>query len=193
MNIYIKAMEIGYNNNSGISYFKLKSTIETSLNLKIEDDLEYSFFTWVLENFVCTDIKEKEDLSGVIDCLWSHCKGYGAPITANVFHHYETVSSFEFYLKGSTVKHYLDYLELKESRIQSSQAFKMSIISIIIAAAAIIFSWFLSSNSAKPPFDVKIIDDISNDDVLLNKIDSLETELKKADNLISIYEQKTNN
>ncbi len=98
----------------------------------------------------------------------------------------------KYFLKGTAAKQYLDYLELKESRITSAQARKKSFWSIIIAIGAFVISTILGAysiySSPKPPFDVKVIENTTRTDELFKDNLELKQELYEAEMLMQIYE-----
>jgi len=114
MNMYIKAMEIGYESNDGIMYSHLKLQIENSLNIEISGKKETSFAYWVLQRFDGYEILKRNN-----EDYW-----YTEIINREDEGNIGNISEIGFFsellfMKGSTTKEYLDYLELKESRKQS--------------------------------------------------------------------------
>lgn len=213
-NIYIKAMEIGYSHNEGITYKELKRLLQSKISAHIESRREYTFIKWFIENFdaplmpiqgsavmkryynvLIKDLGDKENLQA-----------------------YRDFSNKTYFLKGKTVKQYLDYLELKESREQaqiaqlsSTHAIRIAFwslgISAFLAVASIIITLYFSVTAPKPPYDVKVIEKskpikemISQDpeysiypdnerDGAMN-INTLKDELNKANELIEYYESE---
>lgn len=177
-------MEIGYESNEGITYVELKSQIEKSLNIEVKGELEYVFVDWFFDSFNSRNFGGQTKRS-LMTSILNYTRGtYGIRN-----HHKDVVEQFfgyTYFMNGSTNKYYLDYLELKEARVQSKRAFYISFVSIAIA----LISVYLSTNSAEPPFDVTIIGDkTTNTELKEQEIDSLKIELEKADTLINIYEQ----
>jgi hypothetical protein len=162
-NIYIHAMEIGYSHNEGITYKELKRLLQSEISAKLVGRREYTFIKWFIENFdaplmpikgsavmkryynvLVNDIKDKENIQA-----------------------YSDFSNKTYFLKGKTVKQYLDYLELKEAREQAQVAQKSSTkairiafwslaISAILALTSIIMTLYFSITAPKPPYDVYI-------------------------------------
>ncbi|WP_026451473.1 hypothetical protein [Aequorivita capsosiphonis] len=162
-NIYIQAMEIGYSHNEGITYKDLKRLLQSKTLAPIEGRREYTFIKWFIKNFdaplmpiqgsaamkkyysvLVKDLRDKENLQA-----------------------YRDFSNKTYFLKGKTVKQYLDYLELKEAREQAQVAQKSSTkairiaywslsISAILALTSIFMTLYFSITAPKPPYDVYI-------------------------------------
>jgi|GEM_PF-1657474 len=213
-NIYIKAMEIGYTNNEGITYKELKRLLQSEISAKLVGQREYTFIKWFIENFdaplmpikgsavmkryynvLVKDLRDKENLKA-----------------------YRDFSNKTYFLKGKTVKQYLDYLELKEAREQAQVAQKSSTkairiaywtlgISAFFAVVSIVTTLYFAVAEPNPPFDVNVLEkpipeiDIYPSDVEHSYspdnvkdgamiINSLKDELNKADELIEYYESE---
>lgn len=187
MNIYIKAMEIGNRSTKGVLYKNLKAMIENDLKFEFDRELELVFIEWLLNNFKCTTLNGASFVN-VLHRLKQYFSGNIGDAKENQIT-YEQFEVRTFYLKGETMKQYLDYLELKESREQAKRAFYFSIGSIALAIVSIIFTWYISSHEPKPPYEVKVIENQVNHTKLTNEIDSLRNELGKASMMIDIYEE----
>lgn len=178
-------MEIGYKSNEGITYNELKFQIEKSLDIEVKGELEYVFVDWFFDSFKSRNFGGQTK-RGLMTSILNYTRG-----TYGIHNHHKNVVEqyfgYTYFMNGTTIKHYLDYLELKESRVTSKRAFYISIVSILIA----LISVYLATNSAKPPFDVNIIGDKTSIELKDKeiKIDSLKGELEKADTLLHIYEK----
>ena len=53
-NIYIKAMEVGFNKLNGLKYPELKQEIEDGLGSKLNQDSENGLIEWFLNSFTST-------------------------------------------------------------------------------------------------------------------------------------------
>lgn len=185
-NMFIKAMEIGFKYDDGISYFNLRTKVEVATNKTLEDSKDKTFLFWFLDNFYSQDL---DTLTKETDIQKKYRRKDPQLIS---------MLQQKFYLRGETVKQYLDYLELKEAREHSETSHRQSIKAIRIAIASLIITAILSivsivisvnetsPNYPSPPFEVKIIEDKTNDQ--RKEITRLKDELTKADELIQIYE-----
>lgn len=160
-NIYIKAMEIGYNAKEDINYFHLKEKVQKDLNIKIEKVREYTLAIWFLNNFETWDIPKRESNPAVyhriINGIRHHTKGEPGDNNSNTIT-FESTLSKPYYMRGETVKQYLDYLELKESREQAQNAQRTSIFAILIAIVTLLISIYFSATTPKPPYDVNVLE-----------------------------------
>ncbi len=180
-NIYIKAMEYGYNNPQGFEYTELKDNIEGQLKLSLNQDAEYGLVEWFIESFTSVDNYSHSHKNGLLEAFRLNNENTSMQRFLNS----------TWIIRGLTTKQYIDYLELKESRENSNRAFKTSIGSIVIALASVVISWYLSFNSPKPiapPYDVKIIEDKTSTKQLEKEVMELEEKLFQAELLIEVYE-----
>lgn len=190
-NIYIKAMEIGYAHPNGLTYHQLKEKIESSLNTKLLRNAEYGLLEWLLESFTTTDSlrgHHGEDIDPNQQVL-----KYYKTHSANLALVYEDFTKAIYTIKGLTVKLYLDYVELKQSREQANRAFKTSLWSIGIALLSVLLSglfYFFSSSPISPPFDVNIIEDKSGIEEIKEENKELKDKLYKAEILIDLLEEQ---
>tara|TARA_R110002072_G_scaffold72354_2_gene173015 strand:- start:2303 stop:2950 length:648 start_codon:yes stop_codon:yes gene_type:complete len=164
-NIYIKAMELGYRANDGISYVNMKELLEGVFSIKFSRAREYTFLIWFLENF------KNETFDRVIDSelryfVSDYANNKNTPRLINL----KSQLSSKFYINGYTVKQYIDYLELTEARqqaqksqIASEKALVKAKQSIWIAAGGLLISvgisLYMHLTSPTPPFDVNILQD----------------------------------
>ncbi|SRX75013.1 hypothetical protein [Aequorivita antarctica] len=215
-NIYIQAMEIGYSHNEGITYKELKKLLQSKTLAPIEGRREYTFIKWFIENF---DAPLMPIQGSVVMKRYYNVLIKDLPDKENL-QAYRDFSNKTYFLKGKTVKHYLDYLELKESREQaqkaqhsSTQAIKIAYwslgISAFLAFASIIITLYFSFTAPKPPFDVNILEkpkpvkeiislhpehavypDNEKDGAMMQEVYELKNELNKADELIEDYESE---
>ncbi|WP_417237223.1 hypothetical protein [Bizionia paragorgiae] len=151
-NIYIKAMEIGYNHNNGIYYSQMKAYIERDLNIQMSKAREYTFISWFLNHF-----QSKDSADALPDSIYK-LKYYILQGEKHNERAYAEIMTQIFYMKGETVKQYLDYVELKEARMQSKNAQQSSTIAIFIAIITLLISVYFSATTPQPPFEVKVID-----------------------------------
>ncbi|WP_339725706.1 hypothetical protein [Maribacter stanieri] len=206
MNRYIKAMEIGLaNEENGISYFDLVYELHGSKEKCFSEGAEITFYSWFKNNFELgtvdhelfsgtskgqfQDFLRKNDNDGKY-----HIDGY--------YPEFYRILNDKWFLNGTAAKQYLDYLELKESRIAASEAQKSSLkanekanISIKVAIVTIVISvllglipLFKKSKTPKPPFEVKIIEDKTRNDELKKEVQDLKEKLYKAEIMISSFE-----
>lgn len=164
-NIYIKAMELGYIANDGISYLKMKEMLENIFKIRFSITREYTFLVWFLENFTGPFLgqNEKRELNyeAYIYTFNKHLSK-DKPFTSML--------NSKFFINGFTVKQYIDYLELTEARqqaeksqIASEKALVKAKQSIWIAAGgllvSVIISLYMHLSSPSPPFDVRVVED----------------------------------
>lgn len=185
-NIYIKALEIGNSRPNGILFNDLVEKLEEELDLELSLDAQYGLVEWFVDSFTTVDwIRENGESYKKVIPEYYQMTGHEHELIYVDFHR------AKFVLTGKSMKQYIDYLELKESRVQANRAHKMSLVSICIAVATLLISVWFSIYSAKPPnppYDVKIIEDKTNSLELENQIKTLKENLDKAEMLISIYE-----
>jgi hypothetical protein len=187
MNRYIKAMEIGIDNeNKGISYFDLVYELHGTKNQVYTLEAEQTFCEWFIKNFSCLDDYDDglkmvpiDFRSFLIDN--SKCNDY----------HQRGANSFlydhldqKWFLNGNAAKQYLDYKEYKAARRNSLVATIFATISILIAAVTFWYSYQSDLNSPQPPYDVKIIEDTQ----LRKENDKLRDDLYKAQMMVKVLE-----
>jgi len=136
-NIYLKSFEIGYDNLKGISFEQLKKKLKNDL-LK-DEYFEFHFNIWFYNNF----FQEKAELYIV---RHNNFANDSAQLKFKNWSLIKTYNNEKSFLKGDSVSKYIDYLELKESRISSSRAFVISIISVFIACLSVIAQIIFSNN-----------------------------------------------
>ena len=203
MNRYIKAMEIGLaNEERGISYINLIDKLQKDLGYKLSYSAELTFMEWFISNFTSDTVNI--DYHNNINKLRDYqSKRDGAKINPPKSLNADLMLqklSIRHFLSGQASKQYLDYLELKESRLAATQARKQSNYSIGIAIAAIVLSGVLGiaslmyqTDNVKPPFDVKAIEDLTGKDKLFEENKELKEKLYKAELMISLYESDKGN
>lgn len=147
MNIYIKAMEIGYLKDiEGISYHSLKKQLEKELNITIVRDRELTFLAWFLESFESRNIKQLKENPTIRQKLYNYLL-YSPEYYPDNWKNFEDIYNDQlgetFFLKGEVTKQYLDYLELQEARttanearISSSKALRIAQWSLVAAIIA---------------------------------------------------------
>ncbi len=200
-NIYIKAMEIGYDHNNGIHYSKMKALLEENLKFQMNKAREYTFLSWFLNHF------QSQDSADILPDTLYKIKFY--VLNGGAKHNekaYAEIMTQRFYIKGETVKQYVDYLELKEAREQAKNAQKASTIAIGIAILTLAISIYFSATAPKPPFNVNILEKSNpvketislkpehsvypdnEKDGNTQEVYELNDEINKADELIEYYE-----
>jgi hypothetical protein len=156
MNIYIKAMELGYNSPNGISYFDLVEEIEDSLKVKISGQTEYAFISWFLNNFSSVDVNRTEINTGLTGYIKSHLMSESR-LNNNQEMFNKTLNNL-FFINGETLKQYIDYEELTHARKSSKMAFILSIISIGIAGISSLLAFY--SLYSEPVFEIVVKDNL---------------------------------
>ncbi len=209
-NIYIKAMEIGYTNPDGLTYKELKESVENELGINFTYTIERAFIKWVLDSFDSvydTDNTKTEVIRNSLSYLREPDR-----LDPSYQRTYNNLENNTLSIKGSIVKQYIDYLELKESRETArdakesakianglaSKSVKLALWALILSGAfglisAIVGIWSVTSSSKpiEPPYDVKIIEDKSGVKELQRENDSLRNEIYEANILIDSYESKS--
>lgn len=158
-NIYIKALNIGVKNPNGIKYQKLVEAITDVINENLNNQAEYNFIEWLVDNFHNSELKSdtlKLSFLGNARAVLSEHE------VASAYHQgYQKVMEHPWLLKGKAIKQYLDYLELKESREQAAKANRRAMYSIAIAVLSLVFSILFSVFAPKPPmppYDVRVLE-----------------------------------
>lgn len=183
-------MEIGSKNlEKGITYPDMLNTLKNKSKTEIlaTPDSNFNFAMWFINNFSCRDFdsnynSNNRDFKYKIYRYYFKLKGHllsesvmlqyeeSKPTTSEAINAYiitKYIRKFfkqKFFLNGETNKQYIDYLELKESRISSKQALKKANISILVAVIALLISAGFSGleyfkeepNYPQPPFEVKV-------------------------------------
>ncbi|MEW2922659.1 hypothetical protein AB1A65_14395 [Muricauda sp. ANG21] len=180
-NIYIKAMEIGFSKIGGISYLDLKKQIEIEMGSSMGRNTEAAFVKWIVDAFepvVGFPRGLPNFILGVANYVM-HGKSDSASRT-----HYDRFSNTIWVIKGATVKQYLDYQELVESREAAIKAKKQSNVSIGIALFALIVSSMLGLASLYSTQDVNLIEDKTKVERLEKENQQLNEELYKAEMML---------
>lgn len=142
-NIYLKSLEIGYNNINGISFNQLKNILKEP-KLENNDAFSFHFNTWFYENFYNKGTHEEV----------SYHKNFadvGRELEySNLLKHNDELS----FIKGSSISKYLEFIELKEARKSSNRAFIISMLSLLVACMSIIIPFIPKSNN-KPLNNIK--------------------------------------
>ena len=163
-NIYLKSLEIGYNNLNGISFNDLKK----QLNNPVLKDYNFHFYfmLWFYNNFYNAltegDIKENNLTPSRHSNIQNSTKN---PLLK--------ANDSKSFVRGDSVNKYIDYLELERTRKSASTARNFSIASIVIASLAVIVP-FIPLNYFKPPPDVIITN---------NRYDTTKSKIKDSDSL----------
>lgn len=192
MNIYIKAMEIGYYAKEGLAYNQIKERIEKDLDIDFDINREYTFIGWFINNFASVDfthLDRKQILNDI------HVYLNQKSNSVKYLNVYNKLGRSVFHLTGEATSRYLEYVELKEARETSIKANRFSrwsigiaTVSFVAAIAAVLIPIIITS-------DVNVVSDQTINDerakeILLKdeKIKKLLDELQKADLLIEMYE-----
>ncbi|BAX82042.1 hypothetical protein [Labilibaculum antarcticum] len=170
-NIYIKALEIGFENQTtGISFSKVVE------ELGIEKDLESPVFAcnftiWFYTNFYNPDAEASVKYN-------STGPPYITPVTLDELKEFKTEKSF---IKGEATQKYIDYLELKEAR-ESSQIAKMfAYASIFIAICSIIVSPIVSNYLSESPTPVIVTENRDNsNDLIYQKLTEIDSTINQV-------------
>lgn len=148
-------MELGYNNPNGISFFELKESVENSLGIQINEQTEYAFIVWFLNNFSTINLNKQHYIEHDLDKIRIYLIGDSEdrlyPFGEKI---YKTTLNNKFYIKGETLKQYIDYKELIHAKKSANSAFILSIISIFIALISLYITY--SSLSPDPVFEIVI-------------------------------------
>lgn len=200
MNRYIKAMEIGNANEvEGISYFELVHYLFSTKEKVFTMNAEKTFCVWFMDNFSPFDPEYQSHTkfnasSDFRQFLIDNSKTPSYHARGSNPRIYDYLDQ-KWFLNGDASKQYIDYLELKESRIAATHARKQSNYSIRIAVGAILISTILGLASllyqpeqAQPPFDVKVIEDKTGNKELEKKNKELKEKLYKAELFIRVLE-----
>lgn len=196
MNRYIKAMQIGLaHEKDGISYHELLTKLETMLGEKMDSGAEKTFVVWFVENFTADNRKgNNQTILGNFNKYINirNAKEDKGKLEHSEYLMVKKLLSKRHWLDGATAKQYLDYQELQDSRKAAIQAKKQSNVSIAIAIFALLvstgFGIISLSNSPKPPYDVRVIDDISRTRQLEQDNSELREKLYKTELQIKVYE-----
>jgi hypothetical protein len=142
-NIYLKSLEIGYDNLKGISFEQLKKELNDDL-LK-DEYFEFHFNIWFYNNF----FHEKAEYYIV---RHNNFANSSAQLQFENWSSLKTYNNNKSFLKGDSVSKYIDYLELKHTKETSITAKKFSIISIIIATLAVITPFIITYYFPPSPY-----------------------------------------
>lgn len=190
-------MEIGSDYlDEGITYPEFIKKLKTKHDDSLSRDSQINILKWFIENFSNSKNQNVIEENSKFIEHYIFFLNFPEKLYKNdkpLFHKYEdldlidtainqreieyneqvlfTIEDFHrdvYYLRGSTNKQYLDYLELKESRESSQKALRKANISILVAVIALLISagfsvaeYFKPEPSfPKPPYDVKIIEPI---------------------------------
>jgi UDP-2,3-diacylglucosamine pyrophosphatase LpxH len=137
-NIYIKSLEIGYNNISGISFDDL--ILKINNNLLKDERLSFHFNIWFYTNFY-----NENAYSDVL--LHNTFANHAGKIT---FSDKEKITQYNnelSFIKGDSISKYIEYIELKEARKSSNRAFIISLLSFITACASVGITFILENNN----------------------------------------------
>ncbi len=140
-NIYIKTLEIGMKQKEGVSF----NQIVTQLNIDLtEINFEVNFSIWFYSNFYNSSVEKL--IIGQVTASNSDYRINPRNIEEKVRPHNDKKS----FIKGDAVNKYIDYLELERTRKSSRTAKIFSIISIILASAAVIVPIILTKSTESP-------------------------------------------
>ncbi len=176
-NIYIKALEIGFKNEtSGISFNEVVKELEIEENLK-DTPFKVNFLLWFYTNFYCCSVVEKLAMNSAtggnfLDAVYR--------ISEESITKLDKYSSTKSFIKGEATQKYIDYLELKEARESSQIAKKISYASIFIAICSIIVSPIVSNYLSESPTPVIVTNRDDSNDLIYQKL----TEMDSTINLV---------
>lgn len=177
-------MEIGFSTIEGISYSDLKKEIETDMGRSMGRNTEAAFVLWIIEAFE-PDGSFPRFLPNYKIALSNDIRG-GKLVSASR-NFYDRFSKTVLVIRGSTVKQYLDYIELQESRKAAIQAKRQSNVSIGIAIFALLLSSVLGifsmRTTPKPPYDVKVIEN----SLQTKELERTKEELHKVQMMLEVY------
>ena len=178
------------NEKLGITYNDLIKELDADYGHNMSVFAECTFFYWFVDNFSATNYEPKLYSGWKTQfeyCYYfkNNVEKTKSNLTESGESLYKQLEYFKWFLNGSAAKQYLDYLELQESRktaqtaqiaantanqhaITSTDLAKKSIklstyaiiISSVLGLLAIIIPLIIRENMVKPPYDVKVIEDI---------------------------------
>lgn len=180
MSIYIKAIEIGLENEvEGISYHELKRRLENELSITMSPKREMAFMTWFVNNFDTVTSRHLRSPS-FLDTI---CKYVLSDEKEG--HTYEKGYDIQlkntFYVGSTAIKQYNDHKELKLARKSAISAKYWAVVATILAIGSLVVT--TKSTISK---DAKLVE-------VVNAVDNskLELELGEVKELLqsSIKEQ----
>jgi hypothetical protein len=185
-NIYIKALEVGYEHSiTGISFNDIvnKLGIKESLN---DEAFKANFITWFYTNFYHRLAEQRIIMNSATGGRLSQD---GIDFNINKLDEFNSQKSF---IKGDSTQKYIDYLELKESRESSQTAKKISYISIGIAILSILLSPFISRVIPEDPKQVIVTEnrDKIDNEVILEKLTKIDSTINSAITKLSLIANK---
>lgn len=168
-NIYIKALEIGFEHETaGISFNEIVK------ELGIEKDIlnlvfKSNFTIWFYTNFFNPKGEANVQLNNSGTATYI--------IKPETLKDLDKCKDEKAYIKGESIQKYIDYVELRDTRKSSRTARTFSVISIIIASIAIITPYVVNNVIPEEPKQVIVTenrDKIDNEVILerLTEIDS---------------------
>tara|TARA_R110001583_G_scaffold24456_6_gene89219 strand:+ start:45797 stop:46447 length:651 start_codon:yes stop_codon:yes gene_type:complete len=169
-NIYIKALEIGFENETtGISFNEIVEKLDIESGFTKSLVFKSNFTIWFYTNFFNPkgEANVKLNNSGTSTYV----------ITPDTLKDLDKCKAEKSFIKGEATQKYIDYLELKEARESAQTARKFSILSIIIASIAILTPILITEFKTESPKQVIVTenrDKVDNEVILerLTKIDS---------------------
>lgn len=181
-------MEVGFSKIEGIRYSDLKKQIETDMGRSMGRNTEAAFVLWIMEVFE-PDGSFPRFMPNYKIAISNDVRSGKLDSASRNF--YNRFSKTIWVIKGTTVKQYLDYIELQESRKAAIQAKKQSSISIWIAIFALVVSSVLGIYSMVtapiPPYDVKVIENKTRVEQLEKENGELRDELHNTKMMLEAY------
>jgi hypothetical protein len=177
-NIYLKSLEIGYNNIDGVSFNKLVEKVNNPL-FKNNEKLLFHFNIWFYTNFY-----NENAYSDVL--LHNTFANHSGKI---IFSDKERITKYNnelSFIKGDSISKYIEYVELKEARKSSKNAFRISILSLAIACASVVIPIIIANN--QKPLVNKPQTEKRNSTTNSKNKDSIKTEFT----IDSVINKKTN-
>ena len=166
--IYIKTLELGFENNKGISF---NETVE-KLNIDLSDiRFEVNYTIWFYSNFYNHNVEDL--IIGQKKAINSDYRINQRNIEDKIRPYNDNIS----FIRGDALNKYIDYLELKSSRKSSKVAIWFSSASLIFAMIPIIAP-IISQHYVKPMHEV-IITNEKNQITESETNDSIEFKLAK--------------
>ncbi|MCZ4696128.1 hypothetical protein DWB61_15505 [Ancylomarina euxinus] len=186
-NIYIKALEIGFRNETtGISFDDVVKELGLVEKLK-DESFRVNFAIWFYTNFYHKDLESLALSSKTGGPIGNHYR-----ISKSRIKDVDDCSADKSYIKGESIQKYIDYLEIKESRESSQTAKKISYISIGIAILSIFLSPFISRIIPEKPKQVIVTEnrDKTDDAEILERLTKIDSTINSTIIKLSLIADK---
>jgi len=186
-NIYIKALEIGYQHSTtGISFNEVVD--ELGIKESLSDEMfKFNFIIWFYSNFYHKSAEHRIVMNSGV--------GLGVPSSEDIEFNINKLDEYvseKAYIKGESIQKYNEYLELKEARESSQTAKMFSILSIIIASIAIITPYVVNKFNPDPPKQVIVTEnrDKTDDALVIKRLTKIDSTINSAINELSLIADK---